>query len=288
MDIPPKLKATRRKAEIIEVHGGRIIRSGGRKDRHSKVCTARGTRDRRVRLSPRTAIQFYDVQDRLGYDRPSKAIDWLMKEAKAAIDALNEPPPLDATNVTENQQMQQESGRGITQNLENLNNDNPSSSFGFLSNGPDFQAYPSDDFSLSISRREAPDDSVPYPNYNHEDFFSAPLTTTSEIFDLEMARLQRIFTWNYANARGAGEDYSSVHSLPLNFPAGSPVLGLGQMFSQREPLQSRITSFSPITSQFPGISFSSDELPNFTTAASLKENEMEKVAASTAFLHYEK
>ncbi|KAL1567412.1 hypothetical protein AAHA92_02892 [Salvia divinorum] len=67
---------------------GRVVRPAGRKDRHSKVRTARGPRDRRVRLSPTTAIQFYDVQDRLGYDRPSKAIDWLIKEAKAAIDAL--------------------------------------------------------------------------------------------------------------------------------------------------------------------------------------------------------
>ncbi|EPS61537.1 hypothetical protein M569_13260, partial [Genlisea aurea] len=75
---------------------GRVVRCSGRKDRHSKVSTARGTKDRRVRLSPRTAIQFYDVQDRLGYDRPSKAIDWLMKEATAAIDALRETPPLQA------------------------------------------------------------------------------------------------------------------------------------------------------------------------------------------------
>ncbi|XP_074591301.1 mitogen-activated protein kinase 1-like [Curcuma longa] len=79
--------------EIVEVHGGHIVRSTGRKDRHSKVCTAKGPRDRRVRLSAPTAIQFYDVQDRLGYDRPSKAVDWLIKNAKAAIDELAELPP---------------------------------------------------------------------------------------------------------------------------------------------------------------------------------------------------
>ncbi|KAG8055389.1 hypothetical protein GUJ93_ZPchr0001g30255 [Zizania palustris] len=68
---------------------GRIVRSAaGRKDRHSKVCTVRGLRDRRVRLAAHTAIRFYDVQDRLGYDRPSKAVDWLMRNAKAAIDEL--------------------------------------------------------------------------------------------------------------------------------------------------------------------------------------------------------
>ncbi|XP_031118524.1 transcription factor TCP4-like [Ipomoea triloba] len=82
-----------RNGEIVEVRGGgHIVRSTGRKDRHSKVCTAKGPRDRRVRLSAHTAIQFYDVQDRLGYDRPSKAVDWLMKKAKPAIDELAQLP----------------------------------------------------------------------------------------------------------------------------------------------------------------------------------------------------
>ncbi|KAI3809596.1 hypothetical protein L1987_19191 [Smallanthus sonchifolius] len=67
------------------------IRSTGLKDRHSKVYTAKGPRDRRLRLSALTAIQFYDVQDRLGYDRPSKAVDWLINKAKASIDQL---PPI--------------------------------------------------------------------------------------------------------------------------------------------------------------------------------------------------
>ncbi|THU65320.1 hypothetical protein C4D60_Mb05t02410 [Musa balbisiana] len=70
----------------------RVSRASGGKDRHSKVYTAKGLRDRRVRLSVSTAIQFYDLQDRLGYDQPSKAIEWLIKAAAAAI---NELPPLD-------------------------------------------------------------------------------------------------------------------------------------------------------------------------------------------------
>ncbi|KAJ0508127.1 putative transcription factor TCP family [Helianthus annuus] len=86
------LRATGTGGEIVEVQGGHIVRSTGLKDRHSKVCTAKGPRDRRVRLSANTAIQFYDVQDRLGYDRPSKAVDWLIKKAKAAIDELAELP----------------------------------------------------------------------------------------------------------------------------------------------------------------------------------------------------
>jgi hypothetical protein len=79
--------------EIVQVQGGHIVRATGRKDRHSKVYTAKGPRDRRVRLSAHTAIQFYDVQDRLGYDRPSKAVDWLIKKAKSAIDKLDQLPP---------------------------------------------------------------------------------------------------------------------------------------------------------------------------------------------------
>ncbi|XP_062221052.1 transcription factor PCF5-like [Phragmites australis] len=88
--------------EIVAVQGGHIVRSTGRKDRHSKVCTARGLRDRRVRLSAHTAIQFYDVQDRLGYDRPSKAVDWLIKNAKDAIDKLEVLPEWQPTATATN------------------------------------------------------------------------------------------------------------------------------------------------------------------------------------------
>lgn len=72
----------------------RAARSSGGKDRHSKVNTAKGPRDRRVRLSVPTAVQFYDVQDRLGFDQPSKAVEWLIKHAKAAIDELAHLPPV--------------------------------------------------------------------------------------------------------------------------------------------------------------------------------------------------
>ncbi|KAL4325954.1 hypothetical protein GQ457_11G013740 [Hibiscus cannabinus] len=96
---PSRLGLRHGGGEIVEVEGGRIVRSTGRKDRHSKVCTAKGPRDRRVRLSAHTAIQFYDVQDRLGFDRPSKAVDWLIKKAKSAIDKLAELPPCNAETL---------------------------------------------------------------------------------------------------------------------------------------------------------------------------------------------
>ncbi|KAJ4831844.1 hypothetical protein Tsubulata_017508 [Turnera subulata] len=69
----------------------RVSRSFGGKDRHSKVCTIRGLRDRRIRLSVPTAIQLYDLQDRLGLGQPSKVIDWLLDATKDDIDKL---PPL--------------------------------------------------------------------------------------------------------------------------------------------------------------------------------------------------
>lgn len=90
----------------------RAARSSGGKDRHSKVNTAKGPRDRRVRLSVPTAVQFYDVQDRLGYDQPSKAVEWLIKHAKAAIDELAQLPPVrqagDAPPEQQQQQHQQQ------------------------------------------------------------------------------------------------------------------------------------------------------------------------------------
>ncbi|KAE8684004.1 Transcription factor TCP13 [Hibiscus syriacus] len=69
----------------------RVSRSSGGKDRHSKVCTVRGLRDRRIRLSVPTAIQLYDLQERLGVGQPSKVVDWLLEATKDDIDKL---PPL--------------------------------------------------------------------------------------------------------------------------------------------------------------------------------------------------
>ncbi|KAH7660661.1 Transcription factor TCP protein [Dioscorea alata] len=69
----------------------RVSRLFGGKDRHSKVSTVRGLRDRRVRLSVSTAIQLYDLQDRLGLSQPSKVVDWLINAAQPEIDKL---PPL--------------------------------------------------------------------------------------------------------------------------------------------------------------------------------------------------
>lgn len=60
----------------------------GKKDRHSKICTAQGIRDRRMRLSLQVARKFFDLQDMLGYDKASKTIEWLFNKSKKAIKEL--------------------------------------------------------------------------------------------------------------------------------------------------------------------------------------------------------
>lgn len=120
-----------------------IPRLGGGKDRHCKVATSKGLRDRRVRLSANTAIEFYDVQDRLGFDRASNAIDWLMKEAEAAISALGKDLPLAQlpyyyANKETHQQMQLQSNFlnpefSIHRSDQHHFNDNPDENLSFIS-----------------------------------------------------------------------------------------------------------------------------------------------------------
>ncbi|KAG8056719.1 hypothetical protein GUJ93_ZPchr0002g26546 [Zizania palustris] len=59
-----------------------------RTDRHSKIRTAQGVRDRRMRLSLDVARDFFALQDKLGFDKASKTVDWLLTQSKPAIDRL--------------------------------------------------------------------------------------------------------------------------------------------------------------------------------------------------------
>ncbi|XP_019171079.1 PREDICTED: transcription factor TCP10-like [Ipomoea nil] len=188
--------------------GGRIVRATGRKDRHSKVCTARGTRDRRVRLSPNTAIQFYDVQDRLGYDRPSKAIDWLMKEAKAEIEALNA-----ATSMKE-----EEEERII---LQNCSNNNPSFSVfpmgnnvsdldpNCLSSFPDASSSSSSIFFFDDQRL------ISWNLGPEEGSFNPPVIAQNQVFS-QREPLQSSFfphTFSYAAAMGGFANNNELSGL---------------------------------------------------------------------------
>lgn len=62
----------------------------GKKDRHSKIRTAQGLRDRRIRLSVNIARKFFDLQDMLDLDKASKTIEWLLAKSQDAIDELSQ------------------------------------------------------------------------------------------------------------------------------------------------------------------------------------------------------
>ncbi|KAF8005801.1 hypothetical protein BT93_K0166 [Corymbia citriodora subsp. variegata] len=59
-----------------------------KKDRHSKINTAQGMRDRRMRLSVEVAREFFNLQDMLGVDKASKTIKWLLVKSTPAIKEL--------------------------------------------------------------------------------------------------------------------------------------------------------------------------------------------------------
>ena len=71
---------------------GRARKRPFRTDRHSKIRTAQGVRDRRMRLSLDVARDFFALQDRLGFDKASKTVDWLLTQSKPAIDRLAADP----------------------------------------------------------------------------------------------------------------------------------------------------------------------------------------------------
>ncbi|KAL3341475.1 hypothetical protein AABB24_025832 [Solanum stoloniferum] len=54
----------------------------------SKILTAQGPRDRRIRLSIAMARKFFDLQELLGFDKPSKTIDWLFTHSQVALEEL--------------------------------------------------------------------------------------------------------------------------------------------------------------------------------------------------------
>ncbi|KAG0463959.1 hypothetical protein HPP92_020028 [Vanilla planifolia] len=251
--------------EIVEVQGGHIVRSTGRKDRHSKVCTSKGPRDRRVRLSAHTAIQFYDVQDRLGYDRPSKAVDWLIKNAKSAIDELAELPAWQPTAIPASS-----SGKRPMQSVESVS----SSAFSFATSSsfippsldsdaiadtiksffpvtvaatsstssspsrfhdysPELlpQGNQSQDLRLSLQSFQDPTFPQPSSVQNHSSPAQFSFHAASAGFSPPEPRMA---TWNSLADGGGGY----VFNLPPSAMLQPMVFGQGQLSSQRGPLQS--------------------------------------------------
>ncbi|XP_021761260.1 transcription factor CYCLOIDEA-like [Chenopodium quinoa] len=70
-------------------HGGLMKRKRtSNKDRHSKIRTAHGLRDRRMRLSLQVARPFFKLQDMLGFDKASRTVEWLLIQSKSSIEEL--------------------------------------------------------------------------------------------------------------------------------------------------------------------------------------------------------
>ncbi|GJZ96321.1 cycloidea-like protein [Tanacetum coccineum] len=74
-----------------------------KKDHHSKVHTAQGPRDRRVRLSIEVSRKFFFLQDLLGFDKASKTLDWLFTKSKISIDELVERKRLSSSSTVADQ-----------------------------------------------------------------------------------------------------------------------------------------------------------------------------------------
>ncbi|KAI8534364.1 hypothetical protein RHMOL_Rhmol10G0084600 [Rhododendron molle] len=75
-------------------------KKAAKKHKHSKIFTAQGLRDRRVRLSIETARKFFELQDMLGFEKASKTIDWLLKNSNTEIkDLLDKAKDSSSGNV---------------------------------------------------------------------------------------------------------------------------------------------------------------------------------------------
>lgn len=224
--------------QFIQGHGSRIFRAVGKKDRHSKVCTSKGPRDRRVRLSPTTAIQLYDVQDRLGYDRPSKALDWLIDKAKTSIEALSH----DLTNETDHYV-------NIKSSVLETKGDLKEHTKGCVNVGKTTTRLNSR-YSLDQDNQTLISNMIPFPagtcassssSSHFKDYSTQDLHSASGLLDLnvnDMDFYQNLSAWNICIA-GNGRQGLFFNSLPESFE--KQVVNQSQLSisSQREPLQSR-------------------------------------------------
>ncbi|XP_019157046.1 PREDICTED: transcription factor TCP13-like isoform X2 [Ipomoea nil] len=215
----------------------RVSRAFGGKDRHSKVCTVRGLRDRRVRLSVPTAIQLYDLQDRLGLNQPSKVVDWLLNVAKNEIDEL---PPLQ---------------------LPPTGNFNPNLQQWLCSAKEGVPLEPPTNHKSSKEIAEADnDDSQDQHNPNKINLLprSHNSSSSSSLPNLMMgnaAQFNSFLRWDrhHHHHGGVSEDFHNFNVLPLSSPSGLPhsffhhpqtIIGGGEF----EPSSRQIINFQMLSS----------------------------------------
>lgn len=74
---------------VVDEHKKNVQRKrSSKRDRHSKIKTAKGLRDRRMRLSLDVAKKFFGLQDMLGFEKASKTVEWLLNKSKLEIKQL--------------------------------------------------------------------------------------------------------------------------------------------------------------------------------------------------------
>ncbi|PON99100.1 TCP transcription factor [Trema orientale] len=250
-----KLRRENSEGHAVQVQGGHVVRLIGQKRRslaHNKVSTSRGPRDRRVRLSAPTAIEFYDVQDRLGYDQPSKAIDWLIEKAKAAIEALKELPgenqeSIDTNNsvkqteqeVSEERICQLQHCQGCSMENQLRLNETTTSNGSIFSMAAGTPSY-SSQFLDYLTEKNLQTYKAPDFDLRHSspiDFAEEQLNSDTILSDLNSAdtdRFQSLMALNSFAGNG-GEELVS-NSLPALLQ--EPLLSENQFLSQWGPLQS--------------------------------------------------
>ncbi|KAA8530547.1 hypothetical protein F0562_005256 [Nyssa sinensis] len=96
-----------------------------KKDRHSKIRTARGPRERSVRLSIGIARKFFDLQDMLGFDTPSKTIDWFLIKSKTAIDHELKQTKHKCSGGSNSKSLSSASEWIVSETNQTANNENP-------------------------------------------------------------------------------------------------------------------------------------------------------------------
>ncbi|KAL9689479.1 hypothetical protein QQ045_009865 [Rhodiola kirilowii] len=165
----------------------RVSRSFGGKDRHSKVCTVRGLRDRRIRLSVPTAIQLYDLQERLGLSQPSKVIDWLIENTKEDIDKL---PPLQLPQGSFGQFLQQSIMGGAASHNDQIADQN------MMSNSNNLPVYFDRGNSGLFSRKYRPEIMEERSKYwDYLDAASKAKSKEVERDNIEVNQVEKAKTW---------------------------------------------------------------------------------------------
>ncbi|GFZ12207.1 TCP family transcription factor [Actinidia rufa] len=94
--LPPPQQAIENMDDSTKNQCPRVVeprKRSSKKDRHSKIDTAQGPRDRRMRLSLEVAPQFFGLQDMLGFDKASKTVGWLLNKSKNAIKEVKKGLP---------------------------------------------------------------------------------------------------------------------------------------------------------------------------------------------------